>query len=347
MNRRYRQVLFLFLVEIIVGGMAHGQDSDYLKDLKAYIGSEPVDGTIRIWGNSYIPALVQQWEDGFRRHHPSIKFETTLKGTETAVAGVYGGIADLGFVGREIYASELDAFKERFGYDPLIIEISSGSYNTPHKTFSLEVFVHKSNPVTQLTVAELDAIFGCELRAGAKQRIHRWGDLGLTGHWADRPIHVYGYEFRTGMAEYFRRVVLKGSFLWNAELKDFDNGHAPDGQIINAGTYVLQALANDPYGIAYANVLYSNAHVKTIALAQQFGGPSIEPTKANVWRRLYPITRYTTVVANRKPGTAVDPKIKEFLRYILSKDGMEAVVRDGSYLPLTEELIEQQLGKLQ
>ena len=323
------------------------QQPDYLRELKPYVPAQEVSGTIRNWGNNYIPGLMQQWEDGFRRFHPDVHFETTLKGTETGVAGVYGNIADLGFVGREIYSSEANAFKGRLGYEPLIIEISSGSYATAHKTFSLEVFVHKDNPLRQLTMAQLDAIFGCELLGGAKHRIRRWGELGGTGAWADKPIHVYGYNFETGMAEYFRHVVLKGSFLWNDELKDFDNGHAPDGEIINAGTYVLQALAKDPYGIAYANVLYGNADVKTVALALQSGGPYIEPSKENVWRRVYPITRYTTVVINRKPGAAIDPKVKEFLRYILSKDGMAAVVRDGAYLPLTQPLIEQQLRKLE
>lgn len=337
--------LLTFVLALAIIGVS--QEPDYLSQLQPYVPAQQVSGTIRNWGNNYIPGLMQQWEEGFRRFQPGVQFETTLKGTETGVAGVYANIADLGFVGREIYSSEANAFRGRLGYEPLIIEISSGSYATPHKTFSLEVFVHKDNPLRQLTMAQLDAIFGCELLGGAKHRIRRWSDLGLTGAWADKPIHVYGYNFETGMAEYFRKVVMKGSFLWNDELKDFDNGHAPDGEIINAGTYVLQALGKDRYGIAYANVLYANADVKTIALARQSGDPYIEPTKQNVWRRTYPITRYTTVVINRKPGTSIDPKVKEFLRYILSKDGMEAVVHDGAYLPLTQELIEKQLRKLE
>jgi phosphate transport system substrate-binding protein len=290
---------------------------------------------------------MKQWEERFRRYQPGVRFETNLKGTETAVAGLYGNIADLAFVGREIYASEREGFKERFGYEPLEIEISSGSYNTPHKTFALMAFVHKDNPIAKLTMEQLDAIFGCERRPGTQAAVRTWGQLGLTGEWASHPIHVYAFNFETGMARFFQKVVLKDSFKWNSELRDFDNGRTPEGEVINAGVYVLDALAKDRNGIAYANILHVNPSVKMLALARGEAGPYIEPTKQNVWRRAYPLTRFTNVVINRPPGKPVDPMIKEFLRYILSRDGMQAVVQDGAYLPLTQKLIEEQLHKLE
>jgi phosphate transport system substrate-binding protein len=209
------------------------------------------------------------------------------------------------------------------------------------------VFVHKDNPLAKLTMAQLDAIFGCDRRRGAPQAIRRWGQLGLTGEWADHPIHVYGYNFDTGMARFFRLTVLEDSFRWNSELKDFDNGHDAHGEVINAGVYVLDALAKDRYGIAFANVLYGNPSVKTIALSGTPDGPYIEPTRENVWRRAYPITRNTNVVLNREPERPIDPKLKEFVRYLLSREGMAAVVDDGSYLPLTRELVREQLRKLE
>ena len=116
-------------------------------------------GTIRNWGNNYIAALMKMWQDGFQKYHPAIRFETNLKGTEAAVAGLHGGIADLAFVGREVYGPESRGFENWFGYQPLVIQISSGSYNTQHKTFALMVFVHKDNPLTKLAMAQLDAVF--------------------------------------------------------------------------------------------------------------------------------------------------------------------------------------------
>jgi phosphate transport system substrate-binding protein len=182
---------------------------------------------------------------------------------------------------------------------------------------------------------------------GTEGPIRKWEQLGVTGKWANQPIHVYGYNFDTGMAGFFRLSVLKDSYKWNPELKDFDNGRDAKGEVINAGVYILEALAKDPYGIAFANVQYANPEVKSIALAAGDSGPYIEPTQENVWRRAYPITRFTCVVMNRQPGKPIEPRVKEFVRYILSRDGMQAVVKDGSYLPLTRQLIEEQSRKLE
>jgi phosphate transport system substrate-binding protein len=322
-------------------------EPDYLSGLPPYHPEKSVSGTIRVWGNNYIPGLMKKWEGDFQHFEPGVTFETKLPGTEAALAGLYGGIADIVFIGREVYRPERNAFRGRYGYDPLEVQISSGSFATPHKTFSLEVFVHKDNPIAHLTLQQLDAMFGCDLRRGARERIHSWGQLGLPGEWANKPVHVYGYNFDTGMAGYFRLVVLNDSPKWNDQLKDFDNGREPNGEVINAGVYILQALAKDPYGIAYANVLYANPMVKTLALASGAGEPFYAPTRQNVWLRRYPISRFTTLAINRPPGKPIDPKVKEFVRYLLSKEGMAAVAQDGSYLPLTEQLIEQQLRKLE
>ena len=339
----------LFLLISILSGstVINAQELDFLRDLKPYHPERVVSGTIRNWGNNYIPTLMKDWEIGFHKYQPNVQFETTLKGTETGVAGIYGGIADLGFVGREIYREERDGFIGVFRYPPTVIEISSGSYATPHRTFSLQVFVHKDNPLSKLTLPQLSRIFGCGCDDKNQPAIRVWGQLGVLGGWADKPVHVYGYNFETGMAGFFNTVVLNGSSRWNSDLRDFDNGRDAGGEVINAGVYILRALAEDPYGIAYANVMYADSKVKSLALARSEKGPYIEPTKENVWRRLYPITRYTTVVVNRPPAQPLDPRLKEFLRYILSRDGMEAVVRDGAYLPLTEELIEHERRKIE
>ena len=315
-----------------------------VSSLEPYKPQQQVSGAIRVYGNNYIPALMKRWQEGFKRFQPRVTFTTNLPGTEAAMSGITSGIADIAFIGREGYRSEISGFKGRFGYEPLGIEISSGSFGTPHKTFSLEIFTHASNPIQGLTMAQAQAIFGC-VGPGSKA-IRTWGDLGLTGPIASHPIHVYGYQFDTGMAGYFNRVVLHNAGTWNADLKDFDNGHDAYGEVINAGIYILQALAKDPDGIAFANLQYANPQVKPIGLAQHTGDPFVLATAETIWDRSYPIHRFTTLYINRKPGTAVDPKIKEFIRYILSREGMRAVADDSSYTPLNEQVARQQRHKL-
>ena len=329
-------------IEHTTAGAVAGFD---LSALKPYVAQQQVSGTIRNFGNNYIPSLMKQWQDGFRRVQPGIRFETNLAGSEAAMAGLYGGVADLAFIGRESYPSETHAFQEVMGHPPLGIEISSGSFQTPHKTFALMVFVNKANPLAGLSMQQLASIYGCM----QDHHITEWGQLGLQGDWEHRPIHVYGYNLTTGMARFFDRTVLGGSNRWTDKLQDFDNGHQPDGQVINAGVYVLDALAKDPAGIAYANFLYAGPQVKALPLSWTEGPTAKywEPTSQNVFRRDYPLTRFTTVFLDRQPGKPVDPRLKEFLRYILSRDGMAAVVEDGAYVPLNEKQIDIERQKLE
>ena len=302
---------------------------------------QPLKGTLRVYGNNYIPALMKRWQEGFQKFHPGVSFTTNLPGTEAAMAGIYSGVADISFIGREGYRSEIRAFKGRFGYEPLGIEISSGSFGTPHKTFSLEIFVNKDNPLPGLTMDQARAIFGCD------DKVKTWGDLGVTGPLAHHKIHVYGYQFDTGMAGFFNRVVLHDAGTWNADMKDFDNGHDSKGEVINAGNYILKALAADPDGIAFANLQYTNPDIKPLGLALHPGDAFVQATPETIWDRTYPIHRFTTLYINRKPATPVDPLTKEFIRYILSREGMQAVVEDHSYTPINEHVAQQQRQKLE
>jgi phosphate transport system substrate-binding protein len=315
-----------------------------VSDLRPYAPHQRVSGVVRIYGNNYIPALMKQWQEGFRKFQPGVTFTTDLPGTEAAMSGITSGIADIAFIGREGYRAEIRGFRGRFGYDPLGIEISSGSFGTPHKTFSLQIFTHVSNPLRGLTMAQAAAIFGCAGPDG--KAIRTWGELGLTGAIASHPIHVYGYQFDTGMAGYFNRVVLHDSGAWNADLKDFDNGHQANGEVINAGVYILSALAKDPDGIAFANLLYANPEVKQIGLAEHAGEPFVLATPETIWDHSYPLHRFSTLYINRKPGAPVDPKVKEFILYILSRQGMQAVADDGAYTPINEKVAEAQRQKL-
>ena len=343
--RGFRRVLLGFCVVVSAGARAQLAQHTDVSGLERYQAQQHVSGVVRVYGNNYIPGLMKKWQDGFRKVQPDVTFTTNLPGTEAAMAGITSGIADIAFIGREGYRSEINGFKGRFGYEPLGIEISSGSFGTPHKTFSLQVFTHVSNPVKGLTMAQAEAIFGCAGPAGKK--IRTWGEAGVTGPMASHAIHVYGYQFDTGMAGYFNRVVLHDAGTWNAELKDFDNGHETNGEVINAGVYILKALAADPDGIAFANLLYANPEVKQVGLAEHAGGPYVVATAETIWDRTYPLHRFSTLYLNRRPGAAVDPKVKEFIRYILSREGMEAVAEDGAYTPINEQVAEAQRKKLE
>ena len=343
--RLFLPALMMFLC-MFSSGRAQSLDK-----LAAYQPEQTVTGTLRLWGHGspdtdFMGKLVRTWEEGFRRFHPEIKFDNRMYGTASAMGALYTGAGDLAILGREIWPNEVSAFEKVFHYDPLGIDITTGSLDIRNMDFALNVFVHKDNPLSKLTLTQVDAIFGSEHRRGAKN-IRTWGELGLDGEWQDKRIHVYGFPISRGFAVFFQSYVLNDSHKWNCEMKEFADVRQPDGKLLDGGQRILVALAIDPFGIAYSILRYINPQVKPLALAATDGGPFYDATKENLIQRKYPLTRFITAFINRVPRQAVDPKAKEFLRYILSREGQEAIVRDGNYLPLSEEAIRDQLKKLE
>ena len=339
MKHRYLSSLILIAL-IAINSRAQDMNS-----LLPYQSREAVSGTIRIWGDDRMETLMSYWQEGFRKFHPDVRFETKLMGTGTGMAGLYTGVADLALMGRASTSSEIMAFEWVFRYKPLGIQVATGSLGVPGKTFAVAVLVHKDNPLSKLTLTQLDAIFGSEHLRGPRN-IRTWGELGLTGDWKDKPIHPYGYDVETGTGWFFRQTVFKGSDKWNCDVKEFADAKRSDGTLVDAGARILEALAQDRYGIAYSNLGFVNPQVKPIAVASADGGPFYEATKDNLIGREYPLTRAASIYVNRAPGKNLDPKVQEFLRYILTKEGQQEAVREGDFLPLTDEVIRVQLRKM-
>jgi phosphate transport system substrate-binding protein len=277
----------------------------------------------------------------------------TLKGTASAQFSLHVDAADIALSGREIYPYEYYGTFRRSQLYAIEIEVATGSFDVRGKSTALGVFVHKDNPLAKLTVKQLDGIFGAERTGGwqkivwvetaargAEDNIRTWGQLGLTSAWADKPIHVYGPPgIYPGGSSFFQQRVMGGGDTWNEALMEFADRKA-----------MLETLATDPYGIAYAPMTYRNAQVKGLALAQSASGPFVAPTRANVANRTYPLSRsaYIYVAPDTPQGdrAPMDPKVREFLRYVLSRQGQADVAREGDHLPLTPGLVRAQLKKL-
>ena len=312
-----------------------------------------VTGTIRIWGHGaydrkrdFIGALVRAWEHGFQHFQPDVRFENHLVGTAAAIGALYTGRGDLALMGREIWPPEIAAFKEVYGYPPTGIDVVTGSFDVRNRDYALVVFVHRGNPIRGLTLAQLRAIFTVPEGPDA-HAVRTWGDLGLTGSWADRPIHRYGLPLSRGFARFFEQRVFGGAELWQPSLREFADLSGSKGGDTDGGQRMLDAMAGDPDSIGYAGLLYRNPEVRPVALAERAGEPYVVPSRESVMDHSYPLTRLVTMFFNRPPGKAVDPKLREFLRYVLSRQGQQAVLRDGGgYLPLLAPAAARELEKL-
>ncbi len=315
---------------------------------------QTLSGTIRIWGHGafagrqdFIETLVRSWEAGFQRHYPQVQFENHLSGTAAAIGSLYTGVGDLALMGREIWPNEVAGFEEVYHYPPTGLDVVTGSLDVRNHGYAIVIFVHKDNSLRKLTLAQLDAVFSASHRRAGKAAL-TWGDLGLVGEWKDKPVHPYGLSISRGFAEYFEDAVFGGSRLWNPEMREFADQAGSKGGGIDGGQALVDALAVDPLGIGYAGLLYHNSDVRPLALAQDERGPYVEPTRQTVLDHSYPLTRKITMFLNRAPGQPVEPRLTEFLRYILSREGQEAVLRDGGgYLPMPAPLAAGELQKLE
>lgn len=343
-----------------------------LSELGPYVPQQQVQGSIRQWGNNYLSdsGLMDVWQEEFRRYHPQIEFDDNLYSSSVAFPGLISGAADLAPMGRQALWDELKGFEregaqggdEGVGASEVVeIIMATGSHDVRGWTFALGIFVHKDNPITGLTMEQLDGILGSRrdggwdgltwdtsVARGSESNIRTWGQLGVKGAWANKPITVYGYNAKYHFNDEIDKKVLKGSGKWNEEMRAFSNmaGLKADGSLTAGGELIINALANDKFGIAYTGKPFLNAQTKLLPLSTD-GGKTYVPLELDrVQDRSYPLIRDVYYYFRREKGKPVDPKIREFLRYVLSREGQAAIQADGKYLPLTAEVAAAQLAKL-
>jgi len=231
-------------------------------------------------------------------------------------------------MGRELWPSEREAYDSvRPGETPFEIRVARGGFNTPQRTTAQAVFVHEKNPLARISVPQLFAIFG------GSPEITRWGQLGLGGEWADRPIRIYLPPRAAPNAMSMQIIVLKNQ-PWNAAAKE--------GSIAETA----RSIASDPAAIGFGGFEEGGPGLKALAVAARDGGPWFEGNAVNASTGRYPLTRYMYLRLNRKPREPLSSAVKEFLRYVLSREGQEPILYSG-YFPLTAAEVEEELAKLE
>jgi len=360
--------LALVAALVIVPACQARTEGDFdLDGLPHYEAEQMVSGAIRNFGFG-LGGVLAQWEEGFRKLHPEVRFVDHLPTSDAAIPALVTGVADLAPDGGEATLTETLSFFETYGYHPTDITVATGAFDVEGRSNGIVVFVNAANPLARLTLQQLDGIFGAERSAGmrgfkwtpsdgrgAQDNIRTWGQLGLKGEWADKPIQTYGHA-PSGTTRFFQWKVMKNGDKWNPNYREYvesgskmiaDEDRAE--QRMGLQHMLRDELAHDRYGIAWTVMPQAQgvSGIKPVALAARDGGPYIAASTASFQDRSYPLVRSIYVYLNRAPGRPVDPKLKEFLRYALSREGQEAVVRSGGYLPLTRQLAREQLARLE
>jgi phosphate transport system substrate-binding protein len=277
--------------------------------LSAYVPEHPVAGELKSVGSDSMEPLMALWGEDFKRVHPRVSTLFLCKGSATAPKALLEGSALMGQMSREMTDAELAAFQAKYGYAPTRIPVAVDA---------LVVYVNANNPVRQLRMEEIDSIFSSTRKGGAKADIVRWGDLGLGGDWKQRDIQAYGRDENSGTRAFFREHVLKkGEF--KASVKGYLDQFA-----------VVEAPAVDGGGISYGPLQYANRMVKGVPVAPFGSDRFVEPTLETIQRATYPLTRFLYLYVNKAPGRALDPAVKEFVRFVLSREGQAAVAGFGA-----------------
>ncbi len=325
-------------------------ETAFVDSLPVYEPQGRVSGVIRLWGHgsyrrNFMGNLLKRWITRFHELQPGVSFENRMYGTASAIGALSLGAGDIALLGEEISPAAALEFRRARGYAPTEFQVATGSLDVNYFDYAHMIFVHRDNPLAKLSLAQLEAIFGTEGRMGSAP-LRTWGDLGLTGEWMDKPIQPYGWKVDEDFALFFRERVLGDSHRWNPAIREYVHVIRPDGTQYDHGQQILDALAADRYGIAISNIRYANPDVRTVALSWKTDGPAVQADKETLITQQFPLGRIIPAFIDRAPGKPVEPAVREFLRFMLSREGQQALVEETGYLPMDAAIIAKQLSEL-
>lgn len=287
--------------------------------LPDYERASGISGNLTSIGSDTLANLMTLWAQEYKKNYPNVNIQIQAAGSSTAPPALAEGTANMGPMSRMMKDSEIQAFEARHGYRPTAVPVAIDA---------LAVYVHKDNPIAGLTIEQVDAIFSSTRRCSTGQDITRWGDLGLTGAWANRPIQLYGRNSVSGTYGYFKENALcQGDFKNNVNEQP-------------GSASVVQSVSSSVNAIGYSGIGYRTSSVRAVPLAAKEGQPFIEATAEQAATGDFPLSRYLYVYVNKRPNQALAPLDREFVKLMLSKQGQEVVERDG-YVPLPASVVER------
>ncbi len=291
--------------------------------IPGYQKASGVSGNLSSIGSDTLNNLMTFWAEGFQKQYPNVRVQIEGKGSSTAPPALISGTSQLGPMSRPMKAEEVDAFEKKYGYKPSVARVAIDG---------IGVYVNKDNPIEKMTLAQVDGVFSKTRKLGDKD-VKTWGDVGLAGDWAGKPVSVYGRNSASGTYGFFKDVALaKGDYK--------DSVKEQPGS-----ASVVQGVTEDRYGIGYSGIGYQTSGVKTVELAGK-DGKFYSTDASDVLSGKYPLSRYLYVYFNAAPNRPLDPLVREFLEFVLSKEGQAIVVKDG-YLPISAAIVTEESSKLE
>jgi phosphate transport system substrate-binding protein len=313
---------FAVTLAMSVASSAAMAADDFDPRYKDYQQTSGVSGTIKSIGSDTLNNLLTLWAEDFKKVYPSVKIEIEGKGSSTAPPALIAGTSQFGPMSRAMRPAESDAFESKYGYKPTLLRVAVDA---------LAVYVNKDNPLKCLGLGQVDGIFSITRNSGSPE-ITKWDQVGLTGEYAGKTISLFGRNSASGTYSYFKEVAL-GNGDYKASVKEQPGSSA-----------VVQGIAADKFAMGYSGIGYRTADVRPLQISGR-DGTCFEPSKQNAYAGKYPISRFLYIYMNKNPSAALEPLRAEFIRFMYSKQGQLATVKDG-YYPMPYVFAQEDLSRL-
>lgn len=263
--------------------------------------------TIIIRGSGTVEILLNDWMRDFSRYHPHVKFNLVAKGSSKAVKALLEGEADLGPMSRKMKREESRAFRSQFGYHPTRVTVASDA---------LAVVVNPKNPIKNLSLEDLDALFSATRKCGARRDVSTWGDLDAKGIVENQEPVLLGRSSDSGTYVFFRKKALcRGDYKATISVHD--------------SKQIVELVKSNPSAVGYIGLGFLQAGIKVVKLPSRYGTNFVAPVMDSSKLISYPLSRHLYIYLNLGPDQELDSATKEFFRYIYSKQGQEAVTKQG------------------
>lgn len=292
--------------------------------LADYEKASGVSGSIISVGSDTLANLMTLWAEEFKRLYPNVSVQIQAAGSSTAPPALTEGTSNFGPMSRKMKDKETASFESKHGYKPTPIAVAIDA---------LAVYTHKDNPIEGMSIAQVDALFSATRKCGYSEDITKWGQLGLTGAWANRPIQLYGRNSVSGTYGFFKKKALcKGDF------KNSVNEQPGSASVV-------QGITKSINGVGYSGIGYKTSGVKAVPVSKKPGGEFVQATPENASAGKYPLGRFLYMYVNKAPNKPLGPIETEFVKMVLSKTGQLVVVKDG-YIPLPAKVAEHEINKI-
>ena len=265
---------------------------------------DELSGSFNIIGSNTVTPLTSVWAEDFMKKHPKINIAVSGPGSGAGIAALINGTTDICQASRTIKQQEIDQAKAN-GVEPYEIQVA---------TDALSVVVNPSNPVSELTIEQLSAIY--------TGKIINWKEVGGK----DATIVAIARDTNSGTHVFFKEHVVQMSGLPSAD-KSLEYGSKI--LLLPSTEEGVSEVAKNPNAIFYPGLGYVTGEVKPLAIKQTADSEGVLPSVSTALDGTYPIARPLLYYTNGEPtGT-----IKSFIDYCLSPEGQERVTEVG-YVPL-------------